>query len=219
MGYDHEHAARIIIDLETAPIADAADYIAPSEAPVNYKDEDKIAEYIAHARQAKLDKAALDPDLCRIVALGVWAENDQPCVRIAQGESAEKLLLLTFWRVLGAAHFIGKNCLAFDLPVLLRRSLYLLVEAPTIQLDRFRHPQVTDLQSILSMNNPAWWHTLDFYKKRFSLNVQNDEYSGSDIGELVRNGNWEAVRSHCLCDVITTGRLAERLGLFQCPRI
>ena len=215
MGYDHEHAARIIIDLETAPIADAADYIAPSEAPVNYKDEDKIAEYIAHARQAKLDKAALDPDLCRIVALGVWAENDQPCVRIAQGESAEKLLLLTFWRVLGAAHFIGKNCLAFDLPVLLRRSLYLGVEAPAIQLDRFKHPQVTDLQAILSMNNPAWWHTLNFNCRRLGLDVPEDATTGADIPALVAGGEWDAVRAHCLADVIRTGKLAARLGLFK----
>ena len=216
MGYDHEHAARIVLDIETAPIANAADYIEPIEAPANYKDEDKIAEYIAHARQAKLDKAALDPDLCRIVALGVWPENGDPEVPATIiSEAVERPSLQYFWRHYGACHFIGKNCLAFDLPVLLRRSLYLGIEAPAIQLDRFRHPQVTDLQAILSMNNPAWWHTLTFYCRRFGLDVPEDATTGADIRALVETGDWEGVRAHCLADVIRTGKLAARLGLFK----
>ena len=215
MGYDHEHAARIILDIETCPIADAADYIETIETPANYKDKDKIAEYIAHAREAKLDKAALDPDLCRIVALGYWVEDMDPEVTHTRDAVDECSMLAWFWADWAAAHFIGKNCLAFDLPVLLRRSLYLGIEAPMIQLDRFKHPQVTDLQAILSWNNPAWWHTLDFYCRRFGLDVPEDATTGVDIPALVESGDWEGVRAHCLADVIRTGKLAARLGLFK----
>jgi hypothetical protein len=63
----------LVLDIATAPLEDAGDYLTdPIEAPANYKDEAKIAAYIANARQAKLDKAALDPDLCRISGVA-WA--------------------------------------------------------------------------------------------------------------------------------------------------
>ena len=49
----------IILDLESHAIADAATYLTePVEAPANYKDEAKIASYVASAKQAQLDKAA-----------------------------------------------------------------------------------------------------------------------------------------------------------------
>ena len=220
MGYDHEHAARIILDIETTPIADAADYIERPEIPESYTKIRANAEaataWMEAAMRAKVAKAALDPDLCRIVAIGTWLEGDEnPTAAAFCGEDAERWELTRFWLNCAAGHFIGKNCLAFDLPVLLRRSLYLGIKAPTIQLDRFRHPQVTDLQAILSMNNPAWWHTLDFYCRRFGLDVPEDATTGADIPALVESGDWEGVRAHCLADVIRTGKLAARLGLFK----
>ena len=67
----------IVLDLESHAIPDAATYLTePVEAPSNYKDPEKIAAYIKDAKQAQLDKAALDIDLARIVCLG-FTEADQ----------------------------------------------------------------------------------------------------------------------------------------------
>ena len=61
---------KIIIDLETAALDDAASYLdlAEIKAPANYKDEAKIAAYVEAAKAEALNKAALDFDLARITA-------------------------------------------------------------------------------------------------------------------------------------------------------
>ena len=96
----------------------------------------------------------------------------------------------------------------------MRRSLYLGIRAPQIAIDKYRHPQVTDLQQVLSFNGVLQWKTLDFFCKRLQLDVPEDEYTGADVGRLVAAGDWEAVRAHNLSDVGKTAKLAARLGLF-----
>jgi hypothetical protein len=62
----------IILDLESHAIPDAATYLTePVDAPSNYTKPEAIAAYVAKAKQAQLDKAALDIDLARIVCLGL----------------------------------------------------------------------------------------------------------------------------------------------------
>src|SRR5574338_1442498 len=102
-----------ICDLETFPIADAESYVEPIStepvnAPANYKDPEKIAAYVAKAtveaeekrikQQAeRIAKCALDPDLCRIVALG-WIESDgNEGLYHCSDEHAEATALMLFW--------------------------------------------------------------------------------------------------------------------------
>lgn len=106
---------------------------------------------------------------------------------------------------------VGFNILAFDLPVLLRRSQYLGLTAPYINLDRYRTPHC-DLMQKLSFNGALKFHSLTFYGKRFAVGVP-DATKGSDIAALVQAENWAAVEAHCRADVETTAALAERLGL------
>ena len=47
MGFNNEDSLRFVIDIETAPLDDAAQYLEPAEAPGNYKDPAKIDAYIA----------------------------------------------------------------------------------------------------------------------------------------------------------------------------
>lgn len=204
----------VIFDLETAPIDDAGTYVEPATAPSNYKDPVKIAEYIREAEASAVAKCALDPDLCRIVALGV-SESDNhappvvyPCFDVA----GERHALECFWQIAARTTLVGFNCLTFDLPVILRRSLYLGVKAPSIQIDKYRHPDVIDLMQLLSFNGAIKAHSLAFYTNRFGLPVVQDDVTGADIGQLVQEGKWDAIEQHCRADVLRTKALALRVG-------
>ncbi len=217
MGLNNENARRVVFDLETAPIVDAAEYlIEPISAPSNYKDPDKIAAFIAEAQTKALDKCSLDPDLARIVALGWQAEDGPVTVRTCQDEEQERDAINEFWNVRFKyqSHVVGFNCLAFDLPVLLRRALYLNADRPDIQIDKFKHPSVSDLQQILSFNGTSPWHSLDFYTKRMGIIVP-DVLTGAEIGQAVQEGRWSDIAAHCQADVVKTAALAQRLGLFR----
>src|SRR5882724_10402706 len=90
-----------LLDIECTAIADIESYYddsEPIEAPSNYKDPIKIAEYIAREsvrrQEAFIDRAALDPDLCRIVYLGVWDPRfEHPALTPARDECEERLAL------------------------------------------------------------------------------------------------------------------------------
>jgi len=210
----------LIVDCETAPITDAATYLTePVEAPSNYKDPEKIAAYIEAEKQKQLAKAALDIDLARIVCLG-WQFGQNVHTLALKDEAAEAAALKDFWEVFFFEHgrlndnptLIGFNILGFDAPLLLRRSLYLGVKAPKLQLDRYKHPEVIDLMTLLNMDGRLKAHSLRFYANRFGIPV-NDENTGADIGALVAAGDWAAVEKHCAADVQTTYALAKRMGV------
>lgn len=224
MGYDNECAARLVFDLETAPLPEAADYIEPAKAPGNYKDEAKIAAYIAEKNAENLDGCGLDVDLCRIVAIGWQRENDERPFALTTSSSArrqdtadgltERGLIEAFWAVATGRHLVGFNCLDFDLPVLLRRSLYLGVKVPPIQIDKFKHPLVTDLMQELCFNGKLKMRGLAFYCRRFGIDIP-DLLTGADMAEAVRQERWTDIEDHVKADVQKTAALASKLGYFS----
>lgn len=238
MGLNDECARRIVLDIETVALDDAGEYIPgpvqvdPPDlttitAAKNLTDPAKIAASLAqrtaaamteyeeqHAKaqahyQKALADAALDPDLCRIVAIG-WARGVDAQVWTLS-EELEIDGLQAFWSRVGQSSFLGFNILVFDLPVLIRRSQYLGVSYPALNLDRYRTPHV-DLMQVLSFRGAQKFRSLDFYAKRFKIGIA-DPVSGKDIAGLVQAGNWEAVRAHCQADLAKTRLLAQRLGL------
>lgn len=210
----------LILDIEAAGIPNAADYIEPAEAPSNYKDPEKIAAYIKEANAAQVVRAALDPDLARIVALGCCdAATGAVDVKLATDEQEEAALLTDLWRNLRNLHemntmIVGYNVLAYDLPVLFRRSLYLNVKAPSIQIDRFKHPSVIDLMAMLSYDGKLKFRSLGFYAERFGI-PHDDSVTGAEIPGLVAAGEWEKVAGHVRADVGTTVALARRMGVVR----
>ena len=201
----------LVCDIETFAIHDAAQYLEPVEAPSNYKDEAKIAAYIKEAEAKQLGRCALDPDLCRIVALGWMHEgNDHPEVLITPDEQTERYALEMFWRVAHERTLVTFHGLAFDLPVLMRRSLYLGIEHPILNLDKYRTPHC-DLLARLTFNGVLPAHKLRFYLARFGIPV-DDLTTGKDIAALVEANDWKGVMAHCEADVRGTHALAQRLG-------
>lgn len=206
--------SQLILDVETYGLAEAADFLEPPTAPSNYKDETKIAAYIEKAKAESLARCALDVDLCRIVCAGWVADGDGVRVAVAKDAHQECDLLRTLWSLIGAhAQIVGFNVLGFDLPVLIRRSQYLGVETVGLSLDRYRTPHL-DLMEFLSFNGKLKYRSLDFYCRRFGIDVV-DDHNGKDIDALVKAGDWDAVAAHCRADLTKTRRLAERLGVLS----
>ena len=209
----------LIVDVETVAIKDVETYLEPVSAPSNYKDEAKIAAYIAEETKRQAEKAALDIDLARIVCLG-WQLGEESGHWIIKDEIAEQTILAEFWRqfwpvyVPGYTIAVTFNGLNYDLPLLLRRSLYLGVPAPKLQLERFKHADAIDLMAILSMDGRLKMHGLRFYCQRFGIPV-DDESVGADIAGLVAAGDWAAVEKHCTADVEATHALAVRMGVLK----
>jgi predicted PolB exonuclease-like 3'-5' exonuclease len=212
----------IVLDLESHAIADAATYLTePVDAPSNWKDPLKIEQYIKDAKQAQLDKAALDVDLARIVCMGLQFHGETVFTEtwVLKDETQERTLLGKVFDNWFSSHntadwpiLVTFNGLGFDLPLLLRRALYLGVRAPNIQIDRYKHPHVIDLMALLNLDGRLKSHSLRFYANRFGIPV-DDESTGADIGALVEADNWQAVEAHCASDVAATYALAKRMGV------
>jgi hypothetical protein len=206
----------LIFDAESVAMDGAADFMESAVAPANYRDPAVIAAYIEKANAEQLAKAALDVDLARIVAIGVSDGIAGPLVYLATNEDEERAILTDFWRLVTVQPrptLIGYNCLAYDLPLLLRRSLYLSVKTPVLQIGKYRHDGIEDLMIRLSFDGALRYRGLQFFARRFGLDVPADPHSGSDIAGLVAAGDFDAVAAHCRCDILTTVALAKRLGV------
>lgn len=208
--------AYLVVDIETCAHPDAASWLEPVVPAGNLKDPVKIAASIAERTAERDDKLGLDPDLCRIVALGyhVIGHAEPECLLFST-EQEEQIGLGMFW----SAYTTGTKLVtfyghAFDLPVLVRRSLYLGVKHPEINLDRFKSPHI-DLWQKLAVGYPPKAHSLAFYAKRFGFTTL-DKVNGSDIAGLVKDGSkeaWDAIEAHCLSDVGLAHALANKLGV------
>ena len=223
MGLNNERARVtgrpwLVFDIETAPMPDVEQYLPDAKPRKGTKDEAKIAAQIAEKRAALLAGAALDLDLCEIVAVawkagnpehdGCWTRADADEVTIV-----DRMCDL-FEEQRGA--IVGFNVLAFDLPVFLRRCLYLNLIPPPIQVDKYRHDGVIDLADVLTYGGRMPWRSLGFYAKRFGI-PHDDSIDGAQIPALAAAGEWDQIAAHVLADVQTTAALARRMGLIYQP--
>lgn len=203
-----------VVDLETVSIDNAAAFVKPA---ANLVDPAKKAASL----EERASKAALNPWLCRIVALG-WCDetDDVERVELCNNEATEARVLREFWahvtdergRVRPLVFFNG---LSFDGPVLVARSMLLNVRYPEMNLDRYRSPHI-DLFQKLTWGDREKALSLKFFCERFGITT-DDAFTGALISQLYAEGDWESIRRHCASDVRLTRQLAERLGVMK-PR-
>lgn len=216
MGFAGDSIRRaLVFDVEAAPIQDAAIYLEPPTAPANYSKPEAIQKYVEKATADQLAKCALDIDLARIVAIGVLFDGDDaPIVRLCGTEAEEIEALVWFWSLVRPYPFprlVGFNVCGYDLPLMLRRSLYLGVDAPPIQIGKYRHPDIDDLMLDLSFDGSQKFRSLGFFCKRFGIDVP-DALTGADIGQAVAEGRWADIDGHVTADILKTAQLAARCG-------
>ena len=202
-----------VFDIETASLADAVVYLESPKPRANLKDPAKIAADLAEKATAMLERSALDPDLCRIVAAG-WNCDGAVESAVCADATEERRVLERFWRQSQGATLVGFNCLSFDLPVLLRRSLYLDVRAPYFSLNKYRPGSIVDLMQVLAYQGTLTYRSLGFYCTRFGITVP-DDVMGAEVAALVERGEWTKVHDHVRADVAKTTELARRVGVLR----
>jgi hypothetical protein len=206
----------IVFDCEAVAIDAAGEFLEPVDAPANYKDPAKIEAYQKEKQAELLARCSLDPDLARILTIGTSIGSHEQ-VAVCLTDADEAVALEQFWDLVRPYPFprlVGYNCLGYDLPLMLRRSLYLGVKVPPLQIGKYRHPDVDDLMMILSFDGAIKFRGLAFYCKRFGIDVP-DEHKGKDVAALAAAGDISAVRAHCLADIRRTRLLGERIGILE----
>jgi hypothetical protein len=209
MGMNDEGADPVCVDIETVAAPEVEAMLDPIRAPANYRDEFKKITYVQDKLAERVATASLEADLCEVVALGTQHVGRDPEVLTRQDHD-EAAMLEWFWESVGLRRFVGHNILQFDIPVLIRRSQLLGVKHPVVNIDRYRTPHIDTLQR-LSFNGALTLRSLGFYAKRFGVG-HDDPIKGSDIPQLVIDGNWQAIHDHCKSDLELTSHLAIRLG-------
>jgi hypothetical protein len=238
MDYQHTDGVPfLVLDLETAPLPEAADFIEEQpypEMPALDKrftdpvkvEADRVAKTAQHAgliakwiqeRKDALNACALNCDLGQITAVGYDA--GQGVVVHAQDSMTEAEIVRLVGSQIGPATLCCGFNLRFDLAFLMRRALYLGVPFPAIGLGKYR-ATFCDLQDVLTfegyLGNKG--RSLAFYKRRFKLDVPDDPTGGGEaMPALFAAGDWAAIRTHCELDVQTTMALAKRLGVIKPP--
>ena len=88
----------VLLDLETIALPDAAEWLPKVEAPANYTKQISIDAYVQGETLKALDRAALDPDCCRIICAGWQGPLDaEPQIRICTTDQQEIETLTTLW--------------------------------------------------------------------------------------------------------------------------
>ena len=203
---------RVFFDIETAPLREVRQFVdLKMEPPRNYKKKEAISAWQRTAVEKHLEKSALDPDLCRVVAIGWRPEGGALESCVAKTASEEKDAIEQFWAVVGRGGVIGYNCIGFDLPVLLRRSMYLGIRksVPHFYLSKYRpSANVMDVMVRLSMDGLLPYRSLNWYARRCGLTQGVPTISGRDIPMMVESGQWDLVQQHVEEDVELLRQLA-----------
>ena len=217
----------IIIDVASAPIEGAADYIDIAEpaVPGSYKKAESIAEWIAEERpklmqQAKekaLAHAALDMDLARLTAVGILEAGKAPVVYLCRDENDERAAIVWVKSFQpdynNTVPLCGYNIFGFDLPLVMRRARYLGVTFPRLNLDRYRSPH-SDLMLELSDRDPQRRRPLSFYAKRLGMEITKT-LSGAEEARVHETGLWDELAESVKHDLVAAGRLAEWLNIID----
>lgn len=205
-----------ILDLETVGHPDAEQWCDPVKPDARCTKPESIAKSIEEKTLERRETFGLDPDTCRIVALG-WHDvgYGDPLVLLFKNEEQERAGLRVFWETYQQqfTKLVTFNGQRFDLPVLIMRSLYLDVKSPTITIaPAWKSPHI-DLWQKLSLDGARKdVHSLAFYARRLGIGTL-DKVKGSDIAQLVKEEKWAEVEAHCLSDIGLTHALANRLRL------
>lgn len=205
----------ILVDVETSPLPNAADYFEPVEAAKNLVDPAKIARDIEQRTAAQIDKASLDYNVGRIVALGWWTAETGARTSVCTNDVEECAALGDFWATARHRTIVGFCIKSFDLPWMIQRSRYLGMAAPVLDLGRYsRSESIVDLYHLLTFNDSqdtyVMRRTVHAFCRRFGIPVE-DTITGKDVPALVAAGEWEKVRQHVESDVRLELALARRL--------
>lgn len=230
----------IVFDIETLPTIDAdviAEFQAEADkekesikAPSNYKDEAKIAEYIA-SKQAEIDagvadkvaKTSFNGLYGRIACISWSIDGGEPFATEAT-DSEQKAIERFYSAIVEAtkrsrhdgeyavnASFIGHNVCGFDLPFLKHRSIILEIPPPAQIIKAFDDKWGKEVKDtmLLWSSDPHKRGSMDRLCKAFGFPGKGD-FDGSMVAET-----WpvdpQKVIDYCKDDVIRTWKMYQRI--------
>ncbi|HEV8672699.1 MAG TPA: ribonuclease H-like domain-containing protein [Methylomirabilota bacterium] len=175
------------------------DYLAAPEAPALLACRQRIERYMA-----------LRPEFGHVVCIGMGHDGRgrgdlETKALTARQVADERVLLEGFWEVVRARRdwcFITYNGLAFDVPFLIRRSIYLGV-APTtgLPLRPFQLDSHFDVMRCLANWERSETVRLDIVAELLGLAKSPPGMDGSQVLGLWRAGRVEEIEAYCLGDV------------------
>ena len=206
----------LILDLEAVAIDGAEHFVEASAAPANYKDPAKIADWQAENRVKRIERAALDVDLARIVVLGVQSGTDVE-QWACETDAAEKAALEAFAAEHNGRQLVTFNGYAYDLALLGRRYLYhgLPVPMGLWPIDRYRTNHI-DLYEWLNGRGLSSAHSLSWYARRLGWVYLPDDplpNGGADVSKALTDGRMEDILTHNSIDLMRTKLLAKWAGV------
>lgn len=236
----------VYFDIETIPcqdealiaslVDDMADELKQAlesvKAPGNYKDEAKIAEYCANAReklvqdhkanvQKAIERTSFDGGMGQVCVIG-WAFGDEsPRAKAVEtlGRAHEAQLLTQFFdslndhRVLGDSFcFIGHNSNAFDIPFLWKRAIILGVKPPPLFPCDPKPWGDGTFDTMLAWNGAkaAPGGSMDRICRLLGI-PDKDGMDGSMVWPMVKAGEIIKVAEYCKGDVSRTREMHRRM--------
>jgi len=232
----------VYLDLETLP-AQSPDAIAELKRqaeeekaairpPSNYKDEAKIAEYVA-AKQAEIDadaddryrKTSFDGAAGQICVIGV-AFDDEPPVTFWSKDWAgtERQIMGDFFEELKYRFepsrdrrpvFIGHNLVGFDLRFLFQRSVMLGIRPPVWMPVNPRPWDDSVFDTMTAWAGFGNRVSLDKLCRSFGIATKGseigEEIDGSKVWDFVQAGRISDVAKYCAGDIERTREIHKRL--------
>lgn len=233
----------LYVDIETIPAQredvrnffaekigkETAEALADVKAPSNYKDETKIAEYIAsrtkellngeeEAIDSKLKETSFDGSFGQIVCIG-WAWNDleittQHVESLALLEEA--IVLNRFFKDVlavgqrGRIQIVGHNVAAFDLRFIKQRAIVHGIRPPAAIPFDAKPWDETIFDTMLQWGGLKAGGSMD--KLCLALGIPGKGgISGADVWPMAQAGKFQEIADYCAGDVERTRSIHRRM--------
>jgi len=237
----------VTMDIETVPngdgraleqaMAEAEKAKAACKAPGNYKDPQKIAEYIQAAKAEidaglhdKVAKTSFDGALGHICVIGMAIDDQDPIAfyeNSTEPHKHEGRVIKTFFDYLEAQyapsrqtrpHFIGHNIVGFDLRFLFQRAVVLGIRPPGF-IPFHAKPWDDVVYDTMSRWAGFKGENISLDKLAKALGLPGKQgIDGSQVWPMVAAGNIEKVADYCAhTDVAQTRDVYKRMTFQTLP--
>jgi DNA polymerase elongation subunit (family B) len=188
----------LVLDIETVKNNKAEEYIEKFNtysAPSNYKDVEKIEQYILNAKAKDLESAGLKWWTGKIICIGCYDMLGKK-EYVFYGDDEKKIIVDLFTLIERDSYtgIIGKSSSDFDIPFIIGRALRHNTGLPKI----LQHEKLDDVnkmfsfsktsQQITSLTNYAWGMEIDgklghgsAVQTMYNLAMMGDDTAWTDI--------------------------------------
>lgn len=211
-----------IVESIVHPIDDEyANALQNVKAPGNYKDAEKISEFIinrkieiAEAHTIQRAKAIADMSFngatCRICCAGIAVEDEPPQMIFGEVErpTQETILIVNVFsamkRAVAESHgrivMVGHNITDFDLRILWQRAVILGIHPPR-GIPWHAKPWDTSIGDTMQMWNPKQRTSLDKLCRALGIESPKEQMDGSQVWPAYQAGEHARIAAYCAIDV------------------